>query len=117
VEGPLFGQALGNPLPLKPVDPAELLGDRSGFVGLQPTDEMPAQIQPPKALHLGQRLLQVAFSEMAQAEAGRGLHCRGLVPLAHGHERDRILIPSSLARSSSHTSLNRLDPGAKIRIC
>jgi hypothetical protein len=39
------------------------------------------------------------------------------MPFTHGHERDRILIPSGPARGRGHTSLNRLNPDGKIRIC
>src|SRR5690606_22021947 len=61
----LLVEARGELLAVERVDPRERLCDGARLVRLQPTDEMPNDVEPGERVDLRQRLLHVTFAEVA----------------------------------------------------
>ena len=110
VVGSLRRQPLGDLQPIDGVHPGEVLGDRARLVGLQPADEVPGERVVAQRRDLRQRLLQVAFAEILEAQAGRGGQRFRRLGLADRQECDRVALrpQAAAARATrSRTSVMR----------
>jgi hypothetical protein len=68
VGGALITQASGVFQACNTMNPVKVLGNRSRFVALDSTDEMPLQFPLPQPIDLYQRLLKIALSEALLSE-------------------------------------------------
>ena len=76
------------------MDPGEVLGDRTGLVGLELADEVPFQGQVGQVGLLGEGLLQVVFAEGELTGAMGGANGRGLLFLADRQQPDAARGPT-----------------------
>lgn len=84
----LFVQTPGDLEAVDTVNPVEMFGDGAGFVGLDGPDEMPVDVEIRQGFLLGQRLLQVVFTErFLPCIPGLADHFRP-VSFADGNEAD-----------------------------
>jgi hypothetical protein len=77
------------------VHPREPLRDFARLVGLQLSDEMPAQrFDVAQCVDLVDGFLDVVLAEVALSGRERRAHRFGRLLLAHGHEADALTVPS-----------------------
>src|SRR5580700_8230228 len=101
----LIGQPLCVAQPIQAMDPGEVLGYGTGFVGLQRTDEVPVDRlrggSARQRRYLGQGFLDIALPEIMQSGPLGGRDDRGGLPLAGADECDAVDTPAGLQRGGA----------------